>query len=118
MPDPVKGRECQQGTRGKNESQQVELQFLESKALVSAAFVPDRCRHLDGDDRGEVSGSEAPAAQEADTARVTAHREVFGLGDKGTCVPSLPCSTGSCTRGCPAPCQECLITLRVILEDP
>lgn len=50
--------------------------------------------------------------------RGTAHREEFGLRDKGTGAPSLSCSTGSCTRGCPTPCQECLISLGVILEDP
>lgn len=50
--------------------------------------------------------------------RRTAHREEFGLRHKGSGAPSLPCSTGSCTRGCPALCQECLITLGIILEDP
>ena len=81
---------------------------------MAAVSVPDTCLHLDGDDRGEVSGSEAPTGKEADTTRVAA--QILGLRD----LVHLPLSCapqGSCTSGSPAPCQQCLITIHVIFVD-
>lgn len=49
---------------------------------MAAASVPDLRLHLDGDDQGEVSRSEAPAGQAADTTSVAA--QIFGLRDTGT----------------------------------
>ena len=48
---------------------------------MAAASVPDPCLHLDGDDRAEVSGSEAPTGQEADTSVAA---QILGRRDTGT----------------------------------
>lgn len=96
MPDPVKGHEHQQGSKHKNEATGGSPSGWNcAKGLVAAASAPDPCLQLSGGDWGEVSGSEAPNGQEADTTRVAA--QIFGLRDTGTwCTlpPSLLCSTG------------------------
>lgn len=57
---------------------------------MSAAFESEPCQHLDGDDRGEVSGSEPQLVKRLTQGGGAAHREEFGLRDKDTCAPSLP----------------------------